>query len=192
MRQLLTKLANLYDNQLGDAEKAIASFQRAVDIDPGDTSSLDALEMLYSRDQNWAQLLDVYRQKVELESDPQTREDLRFKIASLQEDMLGQAQEAISTYNEIPRRRRGERAGDPGPGSSVSRGGAVGGAGREPQPAARAHRRPGCSGESQPAAGWTSACAGSASRGSPSRRTARCSTSTWPTTPARSRPSRRS
>lgn len=101
MRQLLTKLARLYDSQLGDAERAIACFQRAVDIDPSDNRSLDALEALYSRDQNWEQLLEVYRSKVELEPDPGAREHLRFKIASLQVDMLARPHDAIATYNDI-------------------------------------------------------------------------------------------
>jgi len=101
MRQLLTKLARLYDAQLGQPQKAIQCFERAVDIDPSDRASLDALEALYSRDENWSQLLGVYRSKVEIETDPQLREDLRFKIASLQEDLLGSRADAIATYNEI-------------------------------------------------------------------------------------------
>ncbi|MBV1862295.1 MAG: tetratricopeptide repeat protein, partial [Nannocystaceae bacterium] len=101
MRRLLTRLATLYDQQLGDSEKSIACYQRAVDIDPGDAGSLDALEALYSRDQNWEQLLDVYRSKVELENDEPTREELRFKIAHLQVDMLSRPADGIVTYNEI-------------------------------------------------------------------------------------------
>jgi len=101
MRQLLTKLARLYDTQLSDSARAIACFQRAVDIDPSDHRSLDALEALYSRDRNWEQLLEVYRSKVELELDPAAREQLRFKIASLQVDMLGRPQDAVTTYADI-------------------------------------------------------------------------------------------
>ncbi|MBC8070019.1 MAG: tetratricopeptide repeat protein, partial [Deltaproteobacteria bacterium] len=101
LRALLTKLAELYDGQLNDPAKAIICYQRATDIDPEDASALDALEALYSRDQNWSALLDVYRRKVELERDIGDRETLRFKIASLQEDMLSRPDDAIATYNEI-------------------------------------------------------------------------------------------
>ncbi|MBL8945869.1 MAG: tetratricopeptide repeat protein, partial [Myxococcales bacterium] len=101
LRALLTKLAELYDGQLDDGAKAIICYQRATDIDPEDASALDALEALYGRDQNWGALLEVYRRKVELESNPSTREALRFKIATLQEEMLSQPAEAIATYNEI-------------------------------------------------------------------------------------------
>lgn len=101
MRALLTRLARIYDQHLGNVDRAIACFQRAVDIDPGDTESLGALEGLYSRTENWAQLLEVYRAKVDLEHDPSAREALRFQIARLQEDMLGRRADAIATYNEI-------------------------------------------------------------------------------------------
>ncbi len=101
MRSLLTRLAELYDGQLGEPAKAIVCYQRATDIDPEDASALDALDALYTRDQNWGALLDVYRRKVDLENDPRARESLRFKIASLQEDMLGRADDAILTYTDI-------------------------------------------------------------------------------------------
>ncbi|MBP7288872.1 MAG: tetratricopeptide repeat protein [Nannocystaceae bacterium] len=101
LRALLTKLAELYDGQLNDPAKAIHCYQRSTDIDPEDASALDALETLYTRDQKWAELLDVYRRKVELENDPAVREGLRFKIASLQEDMLASPDDAITTYTEI-------------------------------------------------------------------------------------------
>ncbi|MCA9653017.1 MAG: tetratricopeptide repeat protein [Myxococcales bacterium] len=101
MLALLHKLAALYDGQLGVSEKAIACYERACDIDPGNTDALDALEALYTRHENWERLLDVYRAKVDLFDDPGEREGLRFRIARLQEEMLGQPQDAIATYNEI-------------------------------------------------------------------------------------------
>ena len=101
MKALLHKLAGVYDSQLALPEKAIACYQRAVDIDPENASALDALEQLFQRAENWGELLDVYRRKVEFEDDPDLRQGLRFKIAYLQEEMLQQNPEAIATYNEI-------------------------------------------------------------------------------------------
>jgi tetratricopeptide (TPR) repeat protein len=101
MKVLLTKLAQVYDNQLGQTERAIACFQRAADLDTADSGSLEALEALYQRTENWGELLEVYRRKVGLEDDAERREHLRFQIAYLQEEMLHQNAEAIATYNEI-------------------------------------------------------------------------------------------
>ena len=101
MRALLHKLAAVYDAQLNAAEQAITCYQRAVDIDPENLEAREALEELFQRAENWAELLEVYRRKVELEEDAELRQNLRFKIAYLQEEMLQQNEEAIATYNEI-------------------------------------------------------------------------------------------
>ncbi len=98
---LLGRLAILYDGQLGDTGKAVACYERAAEIDPGNVGALDALEKLYQREERWAELLEVYRRKVDLEEDPETRQGFRFQIAYLQEEMLGRAENAIATYNEI-------------------------------------------------------------------------------------------
>ena len=100
-KSLLMKLAALYDNRLGNAPKAIENYRKALEVDADNMGALEALEKLYSRDQNWGELLGVYRSKVSLTSEPQARQDLRFRIAYLQDEMLGQKDEAIATYNEI-------------------------------------------------------------------------------------------
>ena len=100
-KNLLMKLAALYDQRLGNGAKAIESYKKAVEVDADNVAALDALEKLYNRDQNWADLLGVYRSKVGLTSEPAGRQDLRFRIAYLQDEMLEQKDAAIATYNEI-------------------------------------------------------------------------------------------
>jgi len=101
MKQLLSKLAQVYDTQLNEVDKAIGCWSRATDIDPDNLQALEALEALYQRTENWAELLEVYRRKVGLSEEPETRQNLRFQIAYLQEELLQQLEEAITTYNEI-------------------------------------------------------------------------------------------
>ncbi|MCB9569168.1 MAG: tetratricopeptide repeat protein [Myxococcales bacterium] len=101
LRQLLMKLADLYDERLGEPEKATDYYKRALDVDPDNVGALDALEKLYGRAQNWGELLEVYRNKVVLSNDVDQRQELRFRIAHIQDQMLGQPTEAITTYNEI-------------------------------------------------------------------------------------------
>ncbi|HEY8379115.1 MAG TPA: tetratricopeptide repeat protein, partial [Nannocystis sp.] len=101
LRTLLMRLAALYDQRLGNAAKAIENYKRALEVDADNVEALDALEKLYSRDQNWSELLGVYRSQVTLTGDPAKRQELRFRIAYLHDEMLGQKEEAIATYNEI-------------------------------------------------------------------------------------------
>ncbi|MGB1015926.1 MAG: tetratricopeptide repeat protein, partial [Nannocystaceae bacterium] len=101
LRDLLMKLAGLYDRYLNKSDRAIECYRRAVEVDVENMPALDALEVLYSRDENWAPLLDVYRNKIALTDEPEGRQALRFQIAYIQDQMLTQVEEAIATYNEI-------------------------------------------------------------------------------------------
>jgi tetratricopeptide (TPR) repeat protein len=64
------KLAALYDQRLGNAPKAIENYKKALEVDADNVAALEALEKLYSRDQNWGDLLGVYRSKVSLTASP--------------------------------------------------------------------------------------------------------------------------
>ena len=101
MGTMLRKLALLYETQLGDTAQAIACYERAAEIDPSQSEVLEALERLYQREEKWSDLLDVYRRQVDLQTDPEARQALRFKIAYLQEEMLGDPEAAIATYGDI-------------------------------------------------------------------------------------------
>ncbi|MBK8260921.1 MAG: tetratricopeptide repeat protein [Nannocystis sp.] len=101
LRRLLMRLAEIYDDRLGSPEKATEYYKRALDVDPDNVDALDALEKLYGRAQNWGDLLEVYRNKVVLSTDLDQRQQLRFRIAQILDNMLQKPNEAISTYNEI-------------------------------------------------------------------------------------------
>ena len=62
---------------------------------------VEALERLYTRNERWPELLQVYRKKVELTPEPAAREQIYFRMAYLWEEMLGNVDEAIATYKEV-------------------------------------------------------------------------------------------
>ena len=98
---ILARLAAIYETRLGDVDKAIANYERAVEVDATRRDLLDALERLYQQEQRWKDLLEVYRRQVDLEEDSAQRLALRMKVASLQEEMLQDIDGAIETYGEI-------------------------------------------------------------------------------------------
>lgn len=101
MQTLLGQLAGVYDQQLGQADRAIACYQRALELDPESGEALHALHVLYERNERWDELLDVFRRKVALEGDIEARQQLRFQVAYLQEEMLQRVDDAIATYTDI-------------------------------------------------------------------------------------------
>ena len=95
------KVADAYDEKLEKPEKAIEYFRRAQAIEPDDLAALEALERLYTRNEKWPELLEVYRKKVELTHEPDAREQIYFRMAYLWEEMLQNVDEAIATYKEV-------------------------------------------------------------------------------------------
>ncbi|MCA9664794.1 MAG: tetratricopeptide repeat protein, partial [Myxococcales bacterium] len=99
--ELLIKLAGIFDERTDQSERAIEFYRRAQELEPDDTTTLDALEKLYTRGQQWNELIDIYRRKAELSTDADERLALYTRMAMIWEEMLGNLPEAISCYNEV-------------------------------------------------------------------------------------------
>jgi tetratricopeptide (TPR) repeat protein len=99
--ELCIKVARAYDEQLDDSEKAVRFYSQALSIEPDDNEAIEALDRIFTRGENYPELLEVYRKKVEISNDADQRLGLLLRIASIHEEMLQNADEAISTYNEI-------------------------------------------------------------------------------------------
>lgn len=100
-RGLLARLAGIYEERLGDVDMAVDAHRRVLDLDPDERASIEALDRLYLRSQQWPELLAVYRRKLEMTEATEDREALQFQIANLLEEMLDDAPEAITVYGDI-------------------------------------------------------------------------------------------
>ena len=97
---LLSRVAGIYEERTSDVAAAIDAHRRVLDIDPDQRLSIEALDRLYQKSQEWSSLLSVYRRKLELAPED-GREALQFQIAQLLEEQLSDAAEAIAVYSEI-------------------------------------------------------------------------------------------
>jgi tetratricopeptide (TPR) repeat protein len=100
-RELLLVIAVAYDEKLDLSEKAVEYFRRAQEILPQDASALVALERLYTRNERWVELIETLRKKAELVADAAERVEIRTRIATVWEEMLGDAEEAISAWKDV-------------------------------------------------------------------------------------------
>jgi tetratricopeptide (TPR) repeat protein len=100
-RELLLVVAVAYDEKLGQSEKAVQYFRRAQTIQPEDASALVALERLYTRTERWNDLIETLQKKAQLVSSPTEREEIRIRIATVWEEMLGNAEQAIVAWNVV-------------------------------------------------------------------------------------------
>ena len=99
--ELCIKVATAWDERLDDTEKAVHFYRSALKVEPDDATAINALERIFTRDEKYPDLLEVYRKKVEISGDADERLELLLRIASIHEEMLKNSEEAVSTYNEI-------------------------------------------------------------------------------------------
>ena len=100
-RELLLVVAVAYDEKLGQSDRAVEYFRRAQSIQPEDASALVALERLYTRTERWSDLVDTLLKKAQLVTDAAEREEIRIRIATVWEEMLGNAEQAIVAWNVV-------------------------------------------------------------------------------------------
>ncbi len=96
-----TKVARNYEDRLGNSPKAVEYFKRALSIESTDLNALAALEAIFTRDENYRELLDIYRRRIDIASEPEERLAFLYRTASLHEEMLHNSDEAIAIFNEI-------------------------------------------------------------------------------------------
>jgi tetratricopeptide (TPR) repeat protein len=101
LHELCTTLARSAVDRLDDSGLAVEYYRRALKIEPDDLDALNALERIFSQGERYQELLEVYRRKADIGTEPEERLANLFRIASIYEEMLQSAEDAISTYNEI-------------------------------------------------------------------------------------------
>lgn len=99
--ELATKVARSYEDRLGNSARAVEFYKKALAIEPDDLAALAALEAIFTRDDKFPELLDVYRRRVDIAEEADERLEFLFRIAALHEEMLSNQDEAIATYIEI-------------------------------------------------------------------------------------------
>ncbi len=93
--------AKLYEEYLQDLSKATEHLRALTAIDPHNREALNRLERIYSITQQWQELIEVLRMKLEIAEDIEEKKNVYFRICNIYEDELGQNQDAISVYREM-------------------------------------------------------------------------------------------
>jgi tetratricopeptide (TPR) repeat protein len=103
--ELLEKVAELYEHELRDIEKARAAWRRLLELDPGHLATARpaaaALARLYEAAEEWPRLIDVLHRQAEWAQKPEERKELLFRVGRIQEELTVDPKAAIRTYREI-------------------------------------------------------------------------------------------
>jgi len=95
------RIGEIWEEQVGSADRAIETYRDIVTFDPMNRSALDALERLYKKQQNWRELLEIYEKQMDIIDTDMERIPLQKNIAKLWEDEFGSKDNAIENYQNI-------------------------------------------------------------------------------------------
>ena len=98
--ELFLEQADVLETQLADQAGAIKAYRSALDADPGSVDALSALELLFRRRSEWAELVTVIDDKAKVVGAEQAR-DLRLEAAAIVHEKLGDKPAAITRYEAI-------------------------------------------------------------------------------------------
>jgi len=96
-RELLSALARVYDKDLDDPRRALATYERLVLVSPGDTEPLESVDELSVLLGDWKRVVDVLEKKVEGAPDAEASAHLR-RLGLIQADMLDDSAAATKAY----------------------------------------------------------------------------------------------
>ena len=95
------EIAGLYENEIGDVDRAIDTYVQVLDDEPKDAPALAALDGLYGRLGRWEPYVDVLNRRIEVDVTETELVDLKFRLGQTLEKHLADPAGALRNYREI-------------------------------------------------------------------------------------------
>ncbi|HEX3854143.1 MAG TPA: tetratricopeptide repeat protein, partial [Polyangiaceae bacterium] len=99
-RQYWMRLAAI-EERLGKVDRAAASYEKVLKLDPADSEALHAMDALYRGTGHWEELISVFRRRIDLAQEGAESEAIYAQMAQVYEEKLGKPDEAIAAYREV-------------------------------------------------------------------------------------------
>jgi tetratricopeptide (TPR) repeat protein len=99
--KLRLQVGELWENRLGDNERALDAYREVLTVDPQNLPALKALEELYQKTGNTESYLEVLGHQLEVTPSDEERVNLYLRMARVWEELPGKAEEAISSLQKI-------------------------------------------------------------------------------------------
>lgn len=98
---VLVRLGELNEEQFNAAEQAITHFKEALEAVAEHLGALKALERIYRRREEWADLLDVLKRKINALDDPELELIAKLELAEAYEDRVADKSLAVEHYKLV-------------------------------------------------------------------------------------------
>ncbi len=99
--EIWRRLGELYELQMAQVDAAVDAYRHILEIDPSDILAIESLERIFEAYERWRELIEIMRQKADATYDPDDMVAIRYRVAQIWEEMLGEVDEAVSTYRDI-------------------------------------------------------------------------------------------
>jgi golgin subfamily B member 1 len=100
-REVLYVLGAMYEREVQDSVKAIETYQRILEFDPDDFQAIQRLDILYTENEEWHDLLSILEREVELSEDPDEAIGYKFRIGEIFVRHLEDVPRAIEYLRDI-------------------------------------------------------------------------------------------
>ena len=100
-KDLLYRVCEIWEQVLDRPDQAIDTYRRVFEEDPEDQNAIEALVRLYETTAQWPLLVEVLREKLEVEGDEEARKIILFRIARTYEEQLQDVEETILSYRSV-------------------------------------------------------------------------------------------
>ncbi|MBL8681341.1 MAG: tetratricopeptide repeat protein [Myxococcales bacterium] len=100
-REYLLRKADVQERSLSDAEAAIATFRRVLDVEPGDSTAISRLDALLTSTQKWRELGELTERRVDDAVDSNERSALRIRLAGIRANHLDDAVGAVDALEAV-------------------------------------------------------------------------------------------
>ncbi|MFO0548190.1 MAG: tetratricopeptide repeat protein [Polyangiaceae bacterium] len=98
---LFTMAARVYENDLGNADMAIAHYRKVLEIDNQNLPAAESLERIFRTSERWAELSEILQRKAEILDGLPDKKGALFQAAAIEEDILGREDAAVGVYRKI-------------------------------------------------------------------------------------------
>jgi tetratricopeptide (TPR) repeat protein len=98
---LAERVATLFEEKLGDADRARPYLERMLSRDPGNERAFQRLKQILTTRELWTELATLYETAVAAIVDPRRRAELLAEVALVAEEITGDRAKAIAYYERI-------------------------------------------------------------------------------------------
>ena len=98
---LLLKIGLIEQTQIGNSEEAVIAFNMVLSLDGENRDSLNALEEIYTNQEEWRELIEVLNQRANVTYEPEEAVEVRYRVGQLWETKLSIPDRAIDVYRDI-------------------------------------------------------------------------------------------